>query len=120
MREGNHGMVWPENIDSWISNSQLGASSGRRDRFVSHLFLSHRRIRCLNQRLPDRRRAIAREDDHEPERCNCYRPQLSGCVSSARRLRGADFEGEKPADLQVVQLSKFELVINLKTAKALG
>ena len=49
-----------------------------------------------------------------------YGPTVPDMYRALFRLLGRILKGAKPADLPVEQPTRFELVVNMRTAKALG
>jgi putative ABC transport system substrate-binding protein len=49
-----------------------------------------------------------------------YGPDLLDVYRQSARLVGRILKGERPADLPIERPTRYELIINLKTSKALG
>ena len=84
------------------------------------MFLSQRRRianLALTKRLPS---VFARSENVEAGGLMSYGASLGDVYQHAATYVDKILKGTKPADLPVEQPTKFELIINLKTAKALG
>jgi putative ABC transport system substrate-binding protein len=72
---------------------------------------------AAKRRLPA---AYGLKEDAEAGGLMSYGPRQADSIRLAASYVDRILKGAKPADLPVEQPTKFELVINLKTAKALG
>jgi putative tryptophan/tyrosine transport system substrate-binding protein len=117
-------------IGSGIHNNELQAQRARRRLQVCDVGLDTRKGRVRYSRRMDQLAALMAR--HALPAISQYREFVlaGGLISYGSSLNeesrlvggyaGRILMGEKPADLPVQQVTKIELVINLKTAKALG
>jgi putative tryptophan/tyrosine transport system substrate-binding protein len=73
--------------------------------------------RALAARIPT---SYSEKDFVESGGLISYGPNIPALFSRAAELVDKILRGAKPAEIPIEQPTKFELIINLKTAKALG
>ena len=84
-------------------------------------FFSSRRVQLIQQAAHHRLPAIySGREFSEIGGLMSYATNITDAFRQAGAYAGRILKGAKPADLPVVQSSKFELVINAQTARILG
>jgi len=109
----------PNELESAFSAMKEGRADGLI--IVPSTMLSDNRTTIAQLALKQRLPAIFPEKEFvEADGLMAYGANLAGEFRRAANYVDKILKGTKPADLPVEQPTKFELVINLKTAKALG
>jgi putative ABC transport system substrate-binding protein len=109
----------PADVDRAFSD-MTRANAGALTVFGSVMFVNERRRLvdlAAKNRLPS---VYQRRDFVDAGGLMAYGPNVADMYRRAATYVDKILKGTKPADLPVEQPTKFELVINLKTAKALG
>jgi putative tryptophan/tyrosine transport system substrate-binding protein len=109
----------PADFDSAFSDMTL-ARAGALTQFVSNMFFIERR-RLVDLAAKNRLPAVYQVREFvDAGGLIAYGPSIADVFRRAATYVDKILKGANPADLPVQQPTKFELVINLKTAKALG
>jgi putative ABC transport system substrate-binding protein len=88
---------------------------------VADSFFTSRRVQITNLAMRNRMvAAYSSRDFVQVGGLMSYGADATDAIRQVGVYTGNILKGAKPGDLPVVQPTKFELVINLKTAKALG
>jgi putative ABC transport system substrate-binding protein len=83
-------------------------------------FFNTRRDTLPSQRRPTPSHRYSQREYAESGGLISYESNFTDAFRQAGTYAGRILKGEKPADIPILQAAKFELVVNLQTAEALG